>query len=132
MPGGFAKSTETVRETAARELREETGVEDVEAMGLKAVGLFSKPGRDPRGWVVSEAYTAVADKDSLVLRAGDDAAEAGWFQITLENGGSLICLVNGDVRLHVNSEKSDLAFDHGKILMEAMKLPVEEVKRHGE
>ena len=123
LPGGFARADEKVSETAARELREETGIGDVGEMGLEPVGLFSKPGRDPRGWVVSEAFMAMAAKDSVVVKAGDDAAEARWFRIVYENDSDYapLCLVNGDISLHVNYGSSDLAFDHGEMLIEALK-----------
>ena len=51
LPGGFVNPDESAPDAAVRELREETNVwaspED-----LFEIGLFSKPGRDPRGWVV--------------------------------------------------------------------------------
>ncbi|HBI52606.1 MAG TPA: NUDIX hydrolase [Ruminococcaceae bacterium] len=123
LPGGFARSDEKVSETASRELYEETGIDDAADMGLEAVGLFSKPGRDPRGWVVSEAYMAMTMKERVVLKAGDDAAEARWFRIVYENDNDYapLSLVNGDISLHVNYGSSDLAFDHGEILIEALK-----------
>jgi len=98
LPGGFMEWDESCEETAARELFEETGVKDVE---LKMVGVFSEPGRDPRGTIVSVAYLGVVDGGDLELNAGDDAAEAAWFKL---------------------SDLPDLGFDHSEILKQALKM----------
>jgi 8-oxo-dGTP diphosphatase len=71
LPGGFVEAGETVENACKRELKEETNL-DLEDMQL--VGVYSAPDRDPRGHVVSVAYTAKADLSQL--RAGDDAARA--------------------------------------------------------
>ena len=70
LPGGFAERGETIETTAARELAEETGVNGLE---MKLVGIYSRPGRDPRGWTVSAAYTATVKSDEINPVAGDDA-----------------------------------------------------------
>src|SRR5215831_9727697 len=57
LPGGFIHPDETLDEAAARELREETGV-DASAY-LEQIGAYGDPGRDPRMRVVSVAYLAV-------------------------------------------------------------------------
>ncbi|MGA7383339.1 MAG: NUDIX hydrolase [Methylocella sp.] len=71
LPGGFVEAGETVENACKRELKEETNL-DLEDMRL--VGVYSTPGRDPRGHVISVAYTAKADLSHL--RAADDAARA--------------------------------------------------------
>ena len=111
LPGGFANENESIEETAARELAEETGVE---GLFMKLVGVFSRPGRDPRGWVVSAAFAAVVDADRLTVQAGDDAADARWYAI--ESSGDQLVLRNGDAVISAE----ELAFDHGSILARAL------------
>jgi len=79
LPGGFVEPEEFTEDAAARELREET---HVQGLALSEIGLFSGPDRDPRGWTMSCAYAAVADRSKLRVRADDDAADTGWFQVT--------------------------------------------------
>ena len=76
VPGGFVRLGETLEDAARRELKEETGVADVL---LEQLRVFSEPGRDPRTWVITVAFTALVASDALTLRAGTDAAEAQWF-----------------------------------------------------
>ena len=95
LPGGFVNEGEEVIQAAARELFEETGIHPQHILkGPKLFGVFSKPGRDPRGWVVSVAYWAEVGPGVMPV-AGDDAAEAMWVEI---------------------HQASPLAFDHEKIL----------------
>lgn len=111
LPGGFAQADETVEQTAARELEEETGVA---GLPLKLLGIYSQPGRDPRGWVVSAAYLAVIKADRLKVQAGDDAADACWFTIRQEEGEFLL----QSSRLCLSHR--ELAFDHARILEDAL------------
>ncbi len=81
LPGGFAMKDETLSQTAMRELQEETGVSRAY---LEPFGVFSTPGRDPRGWVVSQGFLALIDADGNKVQAGSDAGEADWFVIDIE------------------------------------------------
>lgn len=111
LPGGFANENEPVELTAARELEEETGIS---GLPMKLIGVYSAPGRDPRGWVVSVAFAAIADASNLKPVAGDDAAETGWYDFRIQDG-RLILAGNG-----IQVEESQLAFDHARILKDAI------------
>ena len=106
LPGGFADQGETIERTAARELEEET---DLTGLDLKLVGVYSAPGRDPRGWTVSVAYTVCVEEGMLHAVPGDDAAEAEWFEIDRNQGKVSPILPDGDA----------LAFDHAQIIADA-------------
>lgn len=146
LPGGFVRPNETTEQAAVRELREETGVDDVY---LEQLYTFSDIGRDPRTWVMSCSYMALINSDQLELKAGDDAAEAAWFKLsyrllrerkelvedgyvkTLEyelklssEGEELSAVVARTVTARATSTGTDysivsndgLAFDHAKII----------------
>lgn len=74
LPGGFCDWGETTEQCCAREAKEETGL-TVKVGDL--LGVFSKPGRDPRGQTVSVLYACRPVRGSA--QGGDDAAEARWF-----------------------------------------------------
>lgn len=75
LPGGFVDYGETVEQAAARELAEETGLV---ATGLKLLGVWSDPQRDPRQHNLSVVFIAEAVGE---VKAGDDAAAARWFAL---------------------------------------------------
>ena len=78
LPGGHVEHDETVRQAAVRELREETGLGLPEA-ALELIGVYDKPGRDPRGRYVTVAFVAfVAPVGRVAAVAGDDAERAEW------------------------------------------------------
>lgn len=105
LPGGFVDQDEPPRAAARRELVEETGVE-VDA--LVPVEVFGGPDRDPRGWVVSAAYLALAPP-SIEAIAGDDARTVGWFGV---------------------DELPEMAFDHAAILA-AARTRLQQLTQHG-
>jgi 8-oxo-dGTP diphosphatase len=81
IPGGFVDPHEPLADAARRELLEEAGIEPAR---LQQLHTFGTPGRDPRGWTVSVAYLAVLEEgavQSIHPRAGDDAADVGWFDL---------------------------------------------------
>ena len=110
LPGGFADEGETIERTAARALEEETGLTD---LPLRLVGIYSAPGRDPRGWTVSAAYAARVPEGALKAVAGDDAAETRWFELAPDAAG------NARPAL---PEGERLAFDHAQIIADAARM----------
>ncbi|MCB1111173.1 MAG: NUDIX hydrolase [Chlamydiales bacterium] len=76
IPGGFIEEEETVEEAAIRELQEETGIAD---LYLEQFHVFSEPGRDPRGRVITVAFFALVNAGEYTLTASQDAAKAQWW-----------------------------------------------------
>ncbi|WP_166245438.1 NUDIX domain-containing protein [Paenibacillus turpanensis] len=99
LPGGFVDPTESSVETAQRELKEETGVDHLH---LKHFGVYDKPGRDPRGWIISNAYYAIVPEHRLKDRQANDDADA----VELFSVEEVLGL--------------ELAFDHAEIIRDAI------------
>jgi len=99
LPGGFCNEDESMYDCARRELAEETGVTDVR---MDYLNVYSTPGRDPRGWIISHAFCALVGERLLLHRRADDDA--------------------ADVRLFPVAEalQLQLAFDHREILQDAL------------
>lgn len=74
IPGGYVEAEESLEDAAARELFEETHVQDVH---IEQLYTFGDPKRDPRGRVITVAYFALVPAP-LAVEAGDDAADAQW------------------------------------------------------
>lgn len=81
LPGGFMDINESLDEAVARELSEETGVTDLYAEQLYT---WSAVNRDPRMRILSASYMALASKEQMQLKAGDDASDARWFTVSIE------------------------------------------------
>ncbi len=77
LPGGFIDYGESAEDAAVREAKEETGL-DVRLIGL--LGVYSKPGRDPRHHTLTVVYIAEALEPEK-LKAGDDAAMAAFWPL---------------------------------------------------
>ena len=101
LPGGFVNPNETAYESAKRELQEETGVENIH---LEHYGVYDKPGRDPRGWMITNAHFAIVPEHKLSQRlANDDASDVQLFSIK-------------------EVMNLDLAFDHAQIIADAIQV----------
>ena len=97
LPGGFVEYGESVEEAIKREVKEEADIE----INLKdLIGVYSEPGRDPRGHVVTVCFQADGHGRE---KGGSDAKEARLFKLE----EALI---------------EDLAFDHNKILDDYVRL----------
>ena len=97
IPGGFIEMDEDLEESALRELKEETGVEEANLIQLHA---FGKPNRDPRTRVITVAYITFIPLNRLRFKANSDAKQS--------------CLVPVYAL-------PKLAFDHSKIINFAIK-----------
>lgn len=78
LPGGFVRIQESLDETALRELREETGIQNV---FLEQLFTFGGVDRDPRDRIVTVAYYALVNLDEYKVVASTDARDVGWFQV---------------------------------------------------
>ena len=94
LPGGFldVEKDKTVAYTAARELKEETGLK-LSDKDFKEVGTFSDINRDPRERVITVAHYALVKLAEV--QPNTDADKADWFSW---------------------DDIPHLAFDHDKIL----------------
>lgn len=135
LPGGFLKPDENIYDCALRKIKEETGVVPV---SLMPVGAFSDPGRDPRGWIISNAFTFVVSEEQISVVTGAGESEVAWFDVSFEsvgNEGYSLVLSYGDDELSASLSETDfkfgfkkfeivescgLAFDHAKIIASAL------------
>lgn len=98
LPGGFVGPAEDLAAAAARELAEETGVNEL-AAHLEQLATYGTPGRDPRGRVVTVAYLAFAPACELPPRGDAEVTDARWHPVARLPG---------------------LAFDHGRIMADGV------------
>ena len=110
LPGGFVDFRENLDTAAARELEEETGIK-----GLKAVsiGSFGDYDRDPRTRIITTAYVALVEEGKISATAGDDAADAKWFDISVVSQGKETIAEN------ITNEKFRMTFSAEEIKAEA-------------
>jgi 8-oxo-dGTP diphosphatase len=92
LPGGKMDYGETIEDAAIREALEETSIK-VRLKGI--MGVYSEPGRDPRYHAMSIVF--VAEPEEGELKAGSDAAEAVWMDVS-------------------EIDTARMSFDHGKVI----------------
>ena len=95
IPGGFVLENVSLDTASLRELKEETGVDDVY---LEQLYSFGDPKRDPRGRVITVAYYALIPTGHAI-KAGSDASAAEWRDY---------------------NDLPELAFDHNQIVQYAL------------
>lgn len=128
-PGGFLEMDEDLPEGAARELYEETGVTGIEPVEL---GVYGRPGRDPRGRIITVAFVSRLPEGARP-KAGDDAKDAGMWRISVIPDEKSIVLTSEQtgesVRVPYEFDRGKAAFipaegiagDHGQILADALR-----------
>jgi 8-oxo-dGTP diphosphatase len=97
IPGGEIRPGEALRDTALRNLEEQTGLVDVY---LEQLYTFGDPDRDPRSRLITVSYLAVVPATDVVPRTADDSDHVRWWPI---------------------EDLPELAFDHAGILDYALK-----------
>lgn len=133
LPGGFLDVKEDLEECPKRILEKETNIKDIY---LEQLYTFGSIHRDPRMRVVSTAYMALIDKNTIKDTLQDNAA---WFDlnmyeennivtIILENQKDrIVCKVQKVLGEHTTDryafetmESDKVAFDHPIVILSAM------------
>lgn len=139
LPGGFVGIDESAYEAACRELEEETGLKDIY---LEQIYTMSQPDRDPRMRVIDIAYMALVPLKNVesMVRAGDDAKDALWFDIRMTERSLIFSNEERDIHIEYSLKKKifkngvikvknyvpeavgeeKLAFDHAQIILEGL------------
>jgi ADP-ribose pyrophosphatase YjhB (NUDIX family) len=81
LPGGFINFDEDMENAVKRELAEETNI--TKDTYFRQLYTFGRTNRDPRTRIITTAYLSMTPEENIRhTRAGDDAADAGWFTIS--------------------------------------------------
>ncbi|MDO5559537.1 MAG: NUDIX domain-containing protein [Oscillospiraceae bacterium] len=130
LPGGFLKMNETIEQCACRELTEETGLKNVCPEQFRT---YSGIDRDPRGRIISCAYTCLMSQITENCYARTDALKAQWFDciITDDEGNYHVSLISSDEKIdfsftsdgkrsYISESYGRFAFDHMQIIADAL------------
>lgn len=134
LPGGFLREDESVEECAWREIIEETGIKPI---SMKNIGVFSSCDRDPRGRIISNAFTSIILDESRDVTGGYDAEDADWFNVSFEivedlyylrlsnnstELSAVLKLIRNEFGIHRFEiiESKGVAFDHAAIIGTAL------------
>ena len=121
LTGGFVNPTEDTTSACLRETKEEVGL-TLTGEQTEQLYTFSKPGRDPRTWIISVAHLTFLP-ELVEGVASDDAEHAAWFTLGVDEDEK-VTLTNGDTVLTIENDKEEnnlLAFDHAEIIQMAIK-----------
>lgn len=117
-------------------------------VSLMPVGVFSEPGRDPRGWIISNAFASIISEESVKQIGGDDASDAQWFDVWFEqreDGNDHLVLCYDEIKLNAVlteeetrfgkttfkiKDSGNLAFDHAGIIATALTALRESAKNY--
>lgn len=134
LPGGFLRENESIEECAYREITEETNIKPI---SIKHIGVFSEVGRDPRGRIISNAFTSIIYDSEGEIISGEDAEDAKWFEVLVESKDEMyyLLLKDGETELKAILKESKnefgikrfeiiecegIAFDHAAIIGSAL------------
>lgn len=78
LPGGFVQVNESVDETALRQLRDKTGIQNV---FLEQLFTFGRVDRDPGDRIVTVAYFALVNLNDYQAIATTATGEVSWFPV---------------------------------------------------
>lgn len=108
--------TESAYEGACRELQEETGLTDVY---LEQLYTYTNPDRDPRMRVIDIAYLALIPV--IPAQAGDDAADAAWFDVVMTDTELSLTCPEKNVNIRYSLTKN--SFKHGVVSVDGYETP---------
>ncbi|MGN7763939.1 NUDIX hydrolase [Paenibacillus sp. 22594] len=130
LPGGFVSVEESIEDAARRELYSETNIDNVY---MEQLFTWGDVNRDPRLRVISSSYMALVDRTTLDVQAGDDADDAGWFEVTYDvMESSRKELAGGyeqEERIRITLQKGDIVLTGEVIITETAHGHVRRVQR---